>query len=185
MGIYDKLEKIRQGSPAPNTPVGSPNAAKMVEPPTSAAMPIPDRAQDKIETSTSPEAVTPKKETTGNSFIKDEMAVVIPNHRDTVVSRHRDTTKPRHLDTVTPRYHDTTIEIIRKAVKEFGKEAGTHRLTRTEKKAIADIEHTYKQQDLETCENQIARIAINFILYDYQENGENSILARTLKALNE
>src|SRR5688500_18452729 len=40
MGIYDKLEKIRQGSPAPNVSVGSPNATKTVETLEKVASPI-------------------------------------------------------------------------------------------------------------------------------------------------
>ena len=102
-----------------------------------------------------------------------------------VKPRNRDTTKPRHHDTTVSRYHDTIVELVRRAVKDFGKEAATHRFTLEEKKAIADIIHAYKGLQIKTSENQITRIAVNFIINDYQENGENSILDKTLKALNE
>lgn len=101
--------------------------------------------------------------------------------------------KPTTDDTMTPRYHDTTVsryqetiyEVVRKAVKEFGKEAATHRFTMDEKRAVADIIYTYKNNGVKTSENEIARISVNYIIEDYRENGENSILHKILKALNE
>lgn len=95
------------------------------------------------------------------------------------------TTQPRHHDTTVSRYHDTIIEVVRKAVKEFGKEAATHRFTAAEKKALADLIYTYKSKGIRTSENEIARIAVNFIVHDHREDGENSILDRVLRALNE
>ncbi|MHA2231285.1 MAG: hypothetical protein ACXAB4_02215 [Candidatus Hodarchaeales archaeon] len=91
--------------------------------------------------------------------------------------------KPRHLDTTIPRYHDT-IEIIRKAVKDYGKEAATHRFTQDEKKAIAEIIFNFNGMDIKTSENEITRIAVNFVIRDYKENGNKSILAMVLNALN-
>jgi hypothetical protein len=102
---------------------------------------------------------------------------------------HRDATTPRHHDTMPPttvsRYHDTVVEVVRRAVKEFGKEAATHRFTLEEKQAIAEVLYTYQRQGIRTSENEITRIAVNFILDDYREHGENSLLDRVLKALNE
>jgi|CXWL01.1.fsa_nt_gi hypothetical protein len=95
------------------------------------------------------------------------------------------TTIPRHHDTTTPRYHDTLLANLRKAVKEIGKEAATHRFTVSEKRAIADIIYTYKRQGIETSENEIARISINFILRDFREYGEISVLAKVLTLLYE
>jgi hypothetical protein len=96
-------------------------------------------------------------------------------------------------DTVIPRYHDTMIsadqdiitEISRKAVKHLGKEAATYRFTREEKKALADIVYTYKGQGIRTSENEITRIAINYLVENYKQDGENSLLARVIKRLNE
>lgn len=101
--------------------------------------------------------------------------------------------QPSSSDTTTPRYHDTTVSqyqetifgLVRKAVKELGKEAATHRFTLEEKRAISDIIYTYKNNGIKTSENEIARISVNFIIEDYRENGENSILHKILKALNE
>jgi len=96
-------------------------------------------------------------------------------------------------DTMIPRYHDTTVssyqgeitETIRKAVKHLGKEAATYRFTQEEKKALGDIVYTYKGQGVRTSKNEITRIAINFLVEDYKQNGENSILSRVIERLNE
>ena len=105
--------------------------------------------------------------------------------KGTTTPSNRDTTTPRNHDTTVSRYHDTIIEVVRKAVKELGKEAATHRFTLKEKKAIASIIYTYKSRSIKTSENEIARIAINFVVEDYHENGKTSILHKVLKALNE
>ena len=95
-----------------------------------------------------------------------------------------DTTTPRYHDTTVSRYHATIIELVRKSVKEFGKEAATHRFTLEEKRAVADIIYTYKNNGIKTSENEIARISVNFIIEDYRENGELSILHKILEVLN-
>jgi hypothetical protein len=39
-------------------------------------------------------------------------------------------------------------------------------------------------QNIKTSENEITRIAVNFVIQDYKENGNKSILAMALNALN-
>lgn len=98
--------------------------------------------------------------------------------------------KERHHDTTTPRNHDITVseddmfELTRKAVKQIGKEAATHRFTLEEKNMLADIEYSYRRQGIRTSENEIARIAVNYLAQEYRKHGENSILAKILKRLN-
>jgi len=108
-----------------------------------------------------------------------------PKRLDTTTPRHHDTTVSRYHDTMEPQVHGVAIDLVRKAVKEFGKEAATHRFTDTEKKAIADLIYTYKNNGIRTSENEITRIAVNFVMEDYKENGENSVLHKILEALNE
>ena len=105
-------------------------------------------------------------------------------NQDNVVSRHQDTTQPSNHDTTVSRYHDTIIELLRKTVKVIGKEAATHRFTVEEKKAIKKIVFTYEDQGLLTSENEITRIAVNYLIEDYKQNGKSSLLDRVLKALN-
>lgn len=79
---------------------------------------------------------------------------------------------------------ETIIEIIRKAVKDVGKDSATYRFTPEEKKALLELSFSYKMQGYKTSENELIRIAINFILEDHKQNGQNSILRRVLDALN-
>ncbi len=178
MGVYEDLEKLNKPSPTPKAIVGSSDAPIMVEIPPQGAIPISPRPQANISSSSDPK---PSKELEAKNLAK----LVPASSSDTTLPRHHATVIPRHRDTIVSRHHEATIEIIRKAVKEFGKEAATHRFTPDEKEAMAGIIYTYKTHGLKTSENEIARIAINFILQDYRDGGENSVLARVLKALNE
>lgn len=103
---------------------------------------------------------------------------------DTMVSRDRDTTAPRSHEAVTPLASEM-VEQIRRAVKEVGKEAATHRFSAEEKQAVGQIVFSYKQQGIRTSENEIARISINYLVRDYRQRGSQSILAQILKELNE
>lgn len=76
------------------------------------------------------------------------------------------------------------IAAIYQVVQEFGKEAATRRITVAEKRAIADIVHTYRQQGIQTTENEIMRIGLNWLIQDYRANGENSVLAQVINKLN-
>jgi hypothetical protein len=99
---------------------------------------------------------------------------------DTVIPRHHDTT----VDTTTPRYRDT-IKAVRSAVKRVGKEAATHRFTVEEKQAVNEIIFAYSQKKIRTSENEIARIALNYLVEDYRQYGDGSVLARVLRELND
>lgn len=96
---------------------------------------------------------------------------------DTVISRYHDTTIPENTD--------DTIEAIRKAVKHLGKEAATYRFTEEEKKALSNVVFVYRNKRVRTSENEITRIAINFLLEDYRSRGEQSLLAKVLEKLKE
>ena len=80
-------------------------------------------------------------------------------------------------------YHASMIAIIRKTVRQLGQEVSCVRLTPEEKQQLADIVYTYKRQGVRTTENEINRIAINFLLEDYRTSGQASILARVLEAV--
>ena len=100
-------------------------------------------------------------------------------------------TMPRNRDTMVPRSHDTnadngddSIEIVRKAVKLLGEKAATHRFTADEKDAIADIVYALKKKGIHTSENEITRIAINYLVWEYRQSKHASILSRVLERLN-
>jgi hypothetical protein len=81
--------------------------------------------------------------------------------------------------------HNESIEAIRKSVKHPGKEVTFVRLTQEEKAQLGDIVYTYKKQGIKTSENEIARIGLNQLIEDYNAHGQNSILAKVIKALND
>jgi hypothetical protein len=105
---------------------------------------------------------------------------VIPRHHDTAVS----TMTPRNQETTVAHAEDDILDVVRKAVRQIGKEAATHRFTLDEKNSLADIEYTYRRQGIRTSENEITRIAINYFIEDYRTHGDSSLLAQTLKRLN-
>jgi hypothetical protein len=81
-------------------------------------------------------------------------------------------------------YHASMLADIRKAVKQMGKEVSFVRLTVEEKQRLADIVYSFKRQGTKTSENELLRIALNFLLNDYEHYGKESILVKTLKALH-
>jgi hypothetical protein len=100
------------------------------------------------------------------------------------LSPHPEAAPPRYHDTVIPQHHDTIIETTRRAAKQVGKEAATHRFTLDEKRALRSIERDYEEKEVRTSENEITRIAINYIIADYRAHQSESILARVLKLLH-
>ncbi len=76
-----------------------------------------------------------------------------------------------------------TVEAIRKVVKAPGREVSFVRLTADEKARTAEVIHAYKRRGQKTTENEINRIALNCLLLDYDERGEQSLLARVLASV--
>jgi hypothetical protein len=98
--------------------------------------------------------------------------------------RKPDSTQSGNQDIMLSRYPDSMIESIRKAVRFVGKDPFFGRFTPEEKSLLADIAYNHKRKGIKTSENEIARIAVNFIAHDHQEKGKDSILSRVLEALN-
>ena len=73
------------------------------------------------------------------------------------------------------------VEFIRKAVKDAGKESATYRFTPGGKKSPLELTFTYKVSGFKTSENELTRIAINFVLEDYKQNGRNRFLRKFFK----
>ena len=81
-------------------------------------------------------------------------------------------------------YQASTIERIRKVVKDNGREVTYVRLSPEEKQLVKDLVYTYGRMGIKTSENEIVRIALNYILEDYQESGKESVLEKVIEALN-
>jgi hypothetical protein len=98
-----------------------------------------------------------------NSTITSPSSNTLLKKDDTMIPRHHDTVVSLNHDTTTPQDDYNIFELVRKSVKQIGKEAATHRFTLEEKNELADIEYTYKRQGIRTSENEITRIAINYL----------------------
>lgn len=141
-------------------------------------------AQNTNENQTPPVVNSSTQDKKPEKTVKAKKKTMIPSNHDTVIPRYHDTMQPSNHDTVIPQVPNEIVTLVRKAVKEFGKEAATHRFTEIEKKELADLIYTYKNRGIKTSENEITRIAVNYIVEDYKENGENSVLHKILEALN-
>jgi hypothetical protein len=96
---------------------------------------------------------------------------------------------PRHPATETPRHHVTMtpamLKPLRQAVRQIGKEAATYRFTREEKNQLTETIYTQSRAGIKTCENEIVRIAVNWLIADHRARGETSVLSQALTALRE
>jgi hypothetical protein len=90
---------------------------------------------------------------------------------------------PSQIASTLASYQQELVETIRRTVKKGGRIVSFVRLTQTEKDQLADIVYTYKRRGMKTTENEINRIAINFLLEDYKRNGEESMLVKVIEAL--
>ena len=142
----------------------------------SSATPPPEaESADEKTPNTAPVPPDPQASKTGSS-----PASMPPHKQDNEIAVDEN----RQHDSMLASYQASMIEPIRKALKSQGKEVSFVRLTEDEKTALADIVYTYRRQKVKTSENEINRIAINFLIRDYEEHGEGSILAQVIAAIN-
>ena len=90
---------------------------------------------------------------------------------------------PRNHDCMTPRYHDSMIATITKSIRETGKEVCTYRLTQKEKTALVEIIYHFRMRNSRLSENEIARIAINFLIEDFRGDKKDSMLSIIVEAM--
>lgn len=107
----------------------------------------------------------------------------LPGNRATTVSRNHDTAPDTSAADTLP--DDDALELVRRAVRTLGKEAATYRFTQDEKRALSSIVYAYKERGIKTSENEITRIALNYLIDEYRRNSTSSILARVLALLNQ
>jgi hypothetical protein len=107
---------------------------------------------------------------------------------ETKTPRYRDTKQPGNHDTTIPRHHDTTglIDKVRQAVKKLGREPATHRFTKEEKARLRQVIYSFEElTGIRTSENEITRLALNYLLGLYDEDPEgDSLLARLIRAVH-
>lgn len=88
-------------------------------------------------------------------------------------------------DSVISPDHLITIQAIRRAVRARGNEQSIHRFTNEEKRALKELVYNYDVEGIRTSENEITRIAINYLIADHKQRGKDSVLAQVLAAINE
>ena len=123
-------------------------------------------------------------ENNGTTHNKNKRTSKQSRNRDVMTSRNYGVMMSLDHDTIPPAPEDI-ISKLRSIVRQIGKEPTTCRLTVEEKKLLKSVEFDYSTKDIQTSANEIMRIAMNFIVDDYKENGEHSILDKVLRALNE
>jgi len=122
------------------------------------------------------------------SVLKNEIKSPVPAEikRDDAKNGQVSNNASKQASTISDK-HDS-IEAIRKTVKQVGKEVFFIRVTPEEKHTLGSIVYAfneiYRGEGRKTSENEIGRIALNFLLEDYRDNGNNSVIARVLAALN-
>jgi len=159
MGMFDELEKLSAQSTPPPTRVGAPDvAAEPVAHPKLAPLPAPPVVPA--------EARKPERQKVRSSI----------NKPDSVQAGY-------HASTPTSSPPLEQIERIRKIVKGIGKEVSFIRMTTDEKRQLSEIVFSHRQQGIRLSENEVNRIAVNFMLDDYKLNGKTSMLARVIAAL--
>jgi hypothetical protein len=79
--------------------------------------------------------------------------------------------------------HASTLASIRSTVRKIGKESVYVRATPEEKLALSDIVYALKREGVRTTENEVSRIALNFLIEDYKQKGKGSVLAQVIAAL--
>lgn len=141
----------------------------------------PSPLQGQAETLTEKKASASKPE--------NENDTKTPRHQDTnhdtIIPTHNPSTHPSNSPSLISDLEEASIEFIRKAVKQVGKEGGTYRFTLEEKSVMKQIKRQYEDQGIDTSDIEIIRIGLNYILADFHNRGDESIVAKVLKRLNE
>ena len=129
-----------------------------------------------------------KKETPKPILNQVQSPINLPAEKKTDSVSSNDSNRASARASMLANNQDDTIETIRKTVKQVGKDTLFVRLTTDEKHRVTSVVYAfnemYRRESRKTSENELGRIGINFLLEDYKANGEQSILARVLAALN-
>jgi hypothetical protein len=120
------------------------------------------------------------EDSTMASLMAMEKAKKEVSNDSTVVPSHRSTKAPVKKLSL----EDERVETIRKAIKRRNNEAANYRFTPEEKESLGDILYELKKRGIRSSENEIIRIAVNYMIEDYQVNGDKSTLVAVLESLN-
>ena len=79
---------------------------------------------------------------------------------------------------------DDIIATIVKSMRAVGKEGCTYRLTQREKTALIEIIYHFRMRNCRLSENEIARIAINFLIEDFKANKNDCLLRSIIDSMH-
>lgn len=108
-----------------------------------------------------------------------------PAKGDAATRRRHDAASSRPKPTMTPSAPAALIAQLRAAVKPLGKEVSTHRFTAAEKERLTELVYRYERRGYRTSENEMVRVAVNWLLEDHAARDKRGILHRVLRALHE
>lgn len=91
--------------------------------------------------------------------------------------------RPRSAPVPTPTPSSDPLAEMQQTLKTIGKEIYYVRVTPDEKARIEDVLHALKRRGLRTSANELGRIALNQLLADYEDHGEESVLVRVLSRM--
>lgn len=91
--------------------------------------------------------------------------------------------RPRSAPAPTPTPSSDSLAEMQQTLKTIGKEIYYVRVTPDEKARIEDVLHALKRRGLRTSANELGRIALNQLLADYEDHGEESVLVRVLSRM--
>lgn len=69
--------------------------------------------------------------------------------------------------------HNATIAKIARIIRKKGTNASTYRFTSSEKQSLLKIIYKFRRQEIKITENDIVRIAINFLIENFETEKED------------
>ena len=81
-------------------------------------------------------------------------------------------------------FPDDMIATIVKSMRAVGKEGCTYRLTQREKTALIEIIYHFRMRHIRLSENEIARIAINFLIEDFKARKNDCLLGSIIDSMH-
>jgi hypothetical protein len=105
----------------------------------------------------------------------------VAGNGDVTTPRRRDTMASRRHDATTPKKFAVDEQKLAETLKEVGRERTSLRMTEDEKAGVAQIVYNLRAEGVKLSENDVFRVALNFVLEDYEFNTPNSLIESVLK----
>lgn len=102
------------------------------------------------------------------------------HHSTTTILHERNTAINIAPDTSSLPYD--IVAVLRKVLMQDNNQPHSSRLTADEKDWLRDVTYEMKKAGLKCDANKILRVALNNLMLDYIDHGEQSVLQRTLTA---